>query len=193
MAELKLLLEHAHDPAYATLEGYRKTGGYGPLQAALKMERQAVIDEVKASGLRGRGGAGFPTWIKWNGLPKDKRSPHYVLCNADEGEPGTFKDKQLMEQCPFQLVEGMTLAGYATQSEVGYLYIRGEFIDAARAMRRAIDEAYAAGLLGRNIQGRETLVEGSLASPPEAPSALPKPQFPIPCLMTCRCAAPAAC
>lgn len=153
MAEYKLLFEHAHDPAYATLDGYRAKGGYRALEKALKMERQAVIDEVKASGLRGRGGAGFPTWIKWNGLPKDKRSPHYVLCNADEGEPGTFKDKQLMEQTPFLLVEGMTLAGYATQSEQGYIYIRGEFVDAARSLRRAIDQAYAAGLLGQNILG----------------------------------------
>jgi NADH-quinone oxidoreductase subunit F len=154
MGEMKLLLEHAHDQAYATLSGYRATGGYQALTKALGMERQSVIDQVKASGLRGRGGAGFPTWIKWNGVPKDTTKPHYVLCNADEGEPGTFKDKQLMEQTPFLLVEGMTIAGYATQSEVGYVYIRGEFVDAARAVRKAIDEAYANGLLGQNIMGK---------------------------------------
>lgn len=153
MAELKLLLEHSSDPAYATLDGYKKFGGYQALTKAVAIGRQPVIDEVKASGLRGRGGAGFPTWIKWNGLPKEKKGPHYVLCNADEGEPGTFKDKQLMEECPFQLVEGMTIAGFATQSEVGYIYIRGEFVDAARALRKAIDEAYAANLLGQNILG----------------------------------------
>lgn len=153
MAERKLLLEHAHDPKYQTLDGYKAKGGYKALEKAVKMERQAIIDEVKASGLRGRGGAGFPTWIKWNGLPKEKRSPHYVLCNADEGEPGTFKDKQLMEETPFLLIEGMTIAALATQSEQGYIYIRGEFIDAARALRRAIDEAYKAGLLGKNILG----------------------------------------
>jgi NADH-quinone oxidoreductase subunit F len=153
MAERKLLLEHASDPAYATLDGYRAKGGYEALRKALAMDRQAVIDEVKASGLRGRGGAGFPTWIKWNGLPKEKTKAHYVVCNADEGEPGTFKDKQLMEETPFLLVEGMTIAGYATQGDVGYIYIRGEFIDAARALRKAIDEAYAAGLLGKNILG----------------------------------------
>lgn len=153
MAERKLLLEHAHDSAFRTLDGYKANGGYKALSKALGMERQAVIDEVKASGLRGRGGAGFPTWIKWNGLPKEKTKPHYVLCNADEGEPGTFKDKQLMEETPFLLIEGMTIAGFATQSEQGYIYIRGEFIDAARALRRAIDEAYKAGLLGKNIQG----------------------------------------
>ncbi len=153
MAEYKLLFEHAHDPQYQTLAGYQKTGGYEALKKALGGERQAVIDEIKASGLRGRGGAGFPTWIKWNGLPKEKKTSHYVLCNADEGEPGTFKDKQLMEQTPFLLVEGMTLAGFATQSEIGYIYIRGEFVDCARALRKAIDEAYANNLLGQNILG----------------------------------------
>lgn len=153
MAELKLLFEHAGDPAYATLAGYQAKGGYQGLKKALGMERQAVIDQVKASGLRGRGGAGFPTWIKWNGIEKEKTKPHYMICNADEGEPGTFKDKQLMEQTPFLLIEGMTIGGYATNAQSGYIYIRGEFIDAARAMRKAIDEAYAAGLLGKNIQG----------------------------------------
>src|SRR3954471_18851101 len=133
MAELKLLLEHAHKAEYATLKGYQDTGGYAGLKRALGMERQAVIDQIKASGLRGRGGAGFPTWIKWNGLAKDKKGTYYVLCNADEGEPGTFKDKQLMEETPFLLIEGMTIAGWATQSDVGYIYIRGEFVDAARA------------------------------------------------------------
>lgn len=152
MAERKLLLEHTDDPAYRTLDGYRSKGGYKALSKALGMERQAIIDEVKTSGLRGRGGAGFPTWIKWNGLPKEKTKPHYVLCNADEGEPGTFKDKELMENTPFLLVEGMTIAGIATQSEQGFIYIRGEFIDAAKALRQAIDEAYKANLLGQNIQ-----------------------------------------
>lgn len=154
MAELKLLFEHAGDPAYASLAGYQAKGGYQGLKKALGMERQAVIDQVKASGLRGRGGAGFPTWIKWNGIEKEKTHPHhFILCNADEGEPGTFKDKQIMEQTPFLLIEGMTIAAFATQADLGYIYIRGEFVDAARALRSAIDEAYAAGYLGKNIQG----------------------------------------
>lgn len=152
MAELKLLLEHAADPSYQSLDGYRRTGGYDALEKALKLERQAIIDEIKVSGLRGRGGAGFPTWIKWNGIPKDNVKPHYILCNADEGEPGTFKDKELMERCPFLLIEGMTIAGFATQANVGYIYIRGEFVDAGKALRKAIDQAYAAGWLGKNIQ-----------------------------------------
>ncbi len=155
MAEYNLLLEHSADSSYRTLDGYLKKGGYAALKKALGMERQAIVDQVKASGLRGRGGAGFPTWIKWNGLPKDKKegTKHYIVCNADEGEPGTFKDKQLMETTPFLLIEGMTLAGLATQGDAGYIYIRGEFIDAARSLRNAIDEAYAAGYLGKNIQG----------------------------------------
>lgn len=153
MAEYKLLLEHSHLPEYRTLDGYLTKGGYEGLKAALSMDRQGIIDHIKASGLRGRGGAGFPTWIKWNGIAKDKRGPHWLICNADEGEPGTFKDKQLLETCPFQLVEGMTIASLATEAEVGYVYIRGEFIDAARSLRNAIDEAYAKGYLGRNICG----------------------------------------
>jgi NADH-quinone oxidoreductase subunit F len=154
MAEYKLLFEFANDPAYKTLDGYRRNGGYKGLENAVGQERQAVIDDVKTSGLRGRGGAGFPTWIKWNGLPKEPKGPQYVLCNADEGEPGTFKDKQLIEQCPFLLVEGMTIAGYATNSSVGYVYIRAEYMDAAKALRSAVDEAYRAGLLGKNILGK---------------------------------------
>lgn len=155
MAERKLLFEHSNNPAFRTLDGYLKHGGYQGLKKAVAMERQAIIDQVKASGLRGRGGAGFPTWIKWNGIPKDKTGAkkHYVLCNADEGEPGTFKDKQLMETTPFLVIEGMTIAGLATQGDAGFIYIRGEFVDAARALRSAIDEAYANGYLGKNILG----------------------------------------
>lgn len=153
MAEYKLLFEHSHDPEFKTLKGYQAKGGYKGLEKAFRMERQAIIDEIKASGLRGRGGAGFPTWIKWNGIPKEKTQTHYVLCNADEGEPGTFKDKQIMETTPFVLIEGMTIAAFATQAEVGYIYVRAEFVDACRSLRQAIDEAYAAGFLGKNIQG----------------------------------------
>lgn len=153
MAEYKLLFKHVDDSSTRTLAGYQAVGGYNGLKKALAMDSQGIIDHIKSSGLRGRGGAGFPTWIKWNGIPKDKKTTHYILCNADEGEPGTFKDKELMEKCPFQLIEGMTIAAAATQGDVGFIYIRGEFIDAARSMRQAIDEAYAAGLLGRNILG----------------------------------------
>jgi NADH-quinone oxidoreductase subunit F len=153
MAELKVLFKDIDVPGIQTLEVYEQHGGYSALRKALGMTRQQVIDEVKASGLRGRGGAGFPAWIKWNGIPKDERQPHYVLCNADEGEPGTFKDRELMMRLPHQLIEGMIIAGYATLAKVGYIYIRGEYTEPARAMRRAIDEAYRAGYLGKNILG----------------------------------------
>ena len=155
MAEYKLLLEHSHDPAFRTLEGYKRTGGYKALEKAVAGERQTIIDGIKTAGLRGRGGAGAPAFLKWGGMPKEKKSPHYLICNADEGEPGTFKDKQLLETCPFELVEGITIAGYAVRGDAGYIYIRGEFIDCARSVRSAIDEAYAAGLLGKSIMGVE--------------------------------------
>jgi len=153
MAELRVLFEHRDVPGIETLAVYEQHGGYSALRKALGMTRQQVINEVKASGVRGRGGAGFPAWIKWNGIPKDERQPHYVLCNADEGEPGTFKDRELMMRLPHQLIEGMIIAGYATLAKVGYIYIRGEYTEPARAMRRAIDEAYRAGYLGKNILG----------------------------------------
>ncbi len=153
MAEYKLLLEHSHDPQFKTLDGYRAKGGYSALTKALQMERSGIVDAIKASGLRGRGGAGAAASLKWGGMPKEKKSEHYLICNADEGEPGTFKDKLLIETCPFMLIEGMTIGGYAVQGGVGYIYVRAEFMDCAKALRNAIDAAYAANLLGKNILG----------------------------------------
>ena len=155
MGERRLLLEHRDVDGFDRVAAYEARGGYEGLRKAVAMERQAVIDEVKASGLRGRGGAGFPTWIKWNGIPKDRSRPHYVICNADEGEPGTFKDRELMLRLPHMVVEGIAIAAYATQAERAYIYIRGEFVEAARSMRRAIDEAYERGYIGRAVLGRE--------------------------------------
>ena len=155
MDEYKLLFEHTNDPTFRTLEGYKAKGGYKGLEKAVAMERSAIVDSIKTSGLRGRGGAGAPAALKWGGMPKEKKTEHYLICNADEGEPGTFKDKQLLETCPFELVEGMTIAGYAVQGDAGYVYIRGEFMDAAKNLREAIDEAYKANLLGKNIMGIE--------------------------------------
>lgn len=150
-----LLFEHRHVDNIQDIAVYEKNGGYSGLKKAAKLERQAVIDEVKTSSLRGRGGAGFPTWIKWNGLPKNYDAPHYVICNADEGEPGTYKDRELMLKLPHLLVEGMTIAGYATSSIAGYVYIRGEYVEPAWQVRKAIDQAYKAGYLGKNILGIE--------------------------------------
>jgi len=153
MAEYKLLLEHSKDPKFRTLEGYLATGGYTALKKAFTMERSAICDAIKAAGLRGRGGAGAPAFLKWGGMPKEKKTQHYLICNADEGEPGTFKDKELLENCPFLLIEGMTIGGYTVQGDIGYIYIRGEYMDGAKAVRKALDEAYAANLLGKNILG----------------------------------------
>lgn len=150
--EAKLLTEHYHRDEYVTLDGYKKHGGYETLKKALSMAPQAIIDEVKASGLRGRGGAGFPTGMKWGFLPKNSE-PRYLLCNADEGEPGTFKDRLMMERAPHQLIEGMIISGHAVGSQKGYIYIRGEYFFATDILNKAVAEAYKAGLLGKNILG----------------------------------------
>jgi NADH-quinone oxidoreductase subunit F len=153
MGILNLLFKHRDIPNIEELAVYEAHGGYSGLRKAVKMERQAVVDEVKTSGLRGRGGAGFPTWIKWNGLPKNYDAPHYVVCNADEGEPGTYKDRELMLKLAHTMVEGMIIAGYATSSRAGYVYIRGEYVEPAWQVRKAIDQAYKAGYLGKNVLG----------------------------------------
>src|SRR5689334_19101884 len=129
--ETKLLTEHYGKPEFQRLEGYKKNGGYEVLAKALKMKPQAIIDEVKASGLRGRGGAGFPTGMKWSFLPNNNE-PRYLLCNADEGEPGTFKDRLMMERAPHQLIEGMIISAFAIASKKSYIYIRGEYDESIR-------------------------------------------------------------
>ncbi len=148
--EVKLLSEHYADPSFKTLDGYVRKGGYETLKKALKMEPKAIIDVVKASGLRGRGGAGFPTGVKWGFLP-DNNEPRYLLCNADEGEPGTFKDRMMMEKAPHQLIEGMIISAFAIKSAKSYIYIRGEYDESIRVIEKALAEAYKAGMLGKNI------------------------------------------
>src|SRR5262249_34027677 len=123
-------------------------------KAVNEMAPAQVVDAVKASGLRGRGGAGFPTGLKWTFLPKEHPGPVYLCINADESEPCTFNNRVLMEEDPHQVLEGMLIAAYAVKAWVAYLYIRYEYGEATRAMQKAIDEAYSAGLLGRNIFGR---------------------------------------
>ncbi len=144
------------DGEVVTLAEYRRAGGYEGLRRALGMTPAEVQAEVKASKLRGRGGAGFPTGIKWSFVPMgpDAPRPKYVVCNADEMEPGTFKDRLLMEGDPHQLVEGMIIAAHAIEASVGYVFLRWAYRTAERRLRRAIAEAYEAGLLGRDILGR---------------------------------------
>lgn len=150
----KLLLEHAHVPGIDGYEVYRKHGGYRAVEKALKtMSPDAVVEEVKKSGLRGRGGAGFPTGMKWSFLAKPEGVPRYLLCNADESEPGTFKDRFLMEKIPHLLIEGMIVSSFALGANTSYIYIRGEYSWIVFILEKAIAEAYANGWLGKNILG----------------------------------------
>ncbi|MEM1444183.1 MAG: NADH-quinone oxidoreductase subunit F, partial [Verrucomicrobiota bacterium] len=136
-----------------SLKTYESEGGYEQLKKALTMEPSAITDEVKAAGLRGRGGAGFPAGMKWSFLPKDGDKPVYLICNADESEPGTFKDRYIIHQDPHQLIEGMAIACFATNAKLAYIYIREEFPEGAQILEKAIAEAHEAGYLGKDMQG----------------------------------------
>ncbi|WP_210520645.1 NADH-quinone oxidoreductase subunit NuoF [Hymenobacter terricola] len=150
----KLLTEHINVEGINTFEVYRKHGGYRSVEKALKtMTPDEVTEEVKKSGLRGRGGAGFPAGMKWGFLAKPEGVPRYLVCNADESEPGTFKDRQLMTKLPHLLIEGMITGSYALGARTSYIYIRGELLYVLRILEKAIAEAYAAGFLGENILG----------------------------------------
>ncbi len=152
----KLLIHNDKVPNIHTLAVYRANGGYASVEKALKtMQPDQVTDEVKKSGLRGRGGAGFPTGMKWSFLAKPEGVPRYLVCNADESEPGTFKDRYLMEKTPHALIEGMITSSYALGAKTSYIYIRGEYFYVARIVEVAIAEAYAAGWLGKNILGTD--------------------------------------
>jgi NADH-quinone oxidoreductase subunit F len=149
-----LLFKDIDTPNLTSIETYRRGGGYATLGAVLgKRSPDECIEVVKASGLRGRGGAGFPTGMKWGFVPKQTPKAKYLVCNADESEPGTFKDRELMEKNPHLMVEGMILSAYAIQANIGYIYLRGEFAEIQRIVDRASAEARAAGLLGDNILG----------------------------------------
>jgi len=137
------------DPSIAT---YIKDGGYKMVKKALKMEPGDITNEVKASGLRGRGGAGFPTGIKWTFIPPDNKKPVYLICNCDESEPGTFKDRYIIHQDPHQLIEGMIISAFAVGAKVAYIYVREEFPEGAQILEDAIAEAHKKGFLGKDIQ-----------------------------------------
>lgn len=150
----KLLIHNDQVTNIHTLEVYKAHGGYASVEKALKtMTPDQVTDEVKKSGLRGRGGAGFPTGLKWSFLAKPEGVARYLVCNADESEPGTFKDRYLMEKIPHALIEGMITSSYALGAKKSYIYIRGEYFYVARILEAAIAEAYTAGYLGENILG----------------------------------------
>ena len=148
------LTEHFGDDDFTTLEGYRRRGGYEAAKRALtEMAPADVIELVKDSGLQGRGGAGFSTGLKWSFMPADTDQPKYLVCNADESEPGSFKDRILIERGSHQMLEGILIAAWATGAEKTFIYIRGEYAEPARILQRAIDEATEAGVLGASCLG----------------------------------------
>src|SRR5688500_14817212 len=151
--ETVVLSKYFGDAGARSFAGWVERGGYAGLKKALGMTPDAIIEELKASGLRGRGGAGFPTGLKWSFMPKGDGKPHYLCCNADESEPGTFKDREIMRWTPHALIEGCAIACHAIGAETCYIYIRGEFTDPYEVMEQAVAEAYAAGAVGPDAMG----------------------------------------
>ena len=148
-----LLSQYQGDEAARTLSGWRDRGGYDRLRKAIEMSPDEITEVVKGSGLRGRGGAGFPTGLKWSFMPKDDGKPHYLCCNADESEPGSFKDREVIRWTPHLLIEGCLIGARAIGAEHVYIYVRGEFFEDTRYLNRAVVEAYEAGFIGSNIMG----------------------------------------
>ena len=148
-----VLTEHIGQPDCHTLSFYKSVGGYTALEKILKMNPEDVTQEVKDSNLRGRGGAGFSTGVKWGFIPKDSNKPKYLINNADESEPGTFKDRLLMNKAPHQMLEGMVIAAYAIGCHTSFIYIRGEFYKEYKILEKTIAEAYENNILGQNILG----------------------------------------
>jgi len=185
--ETVVLSQYFGDVEARTHKGWVKRGGYEALSQVLKMEPGAVTDIVKESGLRGRGGAGFPTGLKWSFMPKEKKRPHYLCVNADESEPGTFKDREIMRWTPHALLEGTAIAAHAIRAEVAYIYIRGEFTEPWTIMEQALADANAAGVFGKikvylhrgagaYICGEETALMNSIEGKRGNPRI--KPPFP---------------
>ena len=185
--ETLVLSQHFGEAEARSYKGWVKRGGYEALKQARAMGPAAVTDVVKESGLRGRGGAGFPTGLKWTFMPKEKTKTHYLCVNADESEPGTFKDREIMRWTPHALLEGTLIAMHAIQADVAYIYVRGEFIEPLAVLQQALTEAKAAGVLGPHtihlhrgagayICGEETAMMNSLEGKRGTPRI--KPPFP---------------
>lgn len=151
--ETVVLSQYFGDAAARAFDGWTARGGYAGLKKALGMTLEQIVEEVKASGLRGRGGAGFPTGLKWSFMPKPSGQPHYLVCNADESEPGTFKDREIMRWTPHALIEGCAIGCLGIGAERCYIYIRGEFTEPYRIMQAAVEEAYTRGALGGDVFG----------------------------------------
>lgn len=188
MDEMRVLTAHIDAPGQDTIAVYEKNGGYQALRKAIpNMQPDEIVDWVKRSELRGRGGAGFATGMKWGFLPKDPNKKKYLVCNCDESEPGTFKDRLIIEHDPHQLIEGVILTSYAIQAEQAFIYCRGEFYEGMRKLKRAVEEASAKGYLGKlkivvhpgagaYIAGEETAQLNSLEGYRATPRL--KPPFP---------------
>jgi len=151
MPELRIIRSYAGVPDSHKIQSYIQRGGYQALPKALSMEPDEIIDLIKRAGLRGRGGAGFPTGIKWGFIQRDSKKPIYLCCNADESEPGSFKDREIIEQDPHHMLEGIIIGCYTINSHKSYIYIRGEMPYGAGVLERALEEAYSNGYLGKNI------------------------------------------
>ncbi|MBD3336873.1 MAG: NADH-quinone oxidoreductase subunit NuoF [Candidatus Eisenbacteria bacterium] len=154
VAERKLISRNFDRPESWTLAAYEESGGYRAMRKAFAMEPAAVVEEVKRSGIRGRGGAGFPMGVKWGFVPRETDKPKYLCVNADEGEPGTFKDRYILERDPHMMLEGIIICCWAVGIHKAFIYIRGEFWSQEERLRRAVDEAYAKGYLGSDINGK---------------------------------------
>src|SRR2546427_10978474 len=185
--ETVVLSKHFGAPEARTYKGWVRRGGYEALKNALATDPAAIIEEVKTSGLRGRGGAGFPTGLKWSFMPKEKTKPHYLCVNADESEPGTFKDREIMRWTPHALLEGTAIAAHAIRAEVTYIYVRGEFTEPLAILEKALAEASTAGVFGNMkiylnrgagayICGEETAMMNSIEGKRGNPRI--KPPFP---------------
>ncbi|MEJ2311272.1 MAG: NADH-quinone oxidoreductase subunit NuoF [Gemmatimonadales bacterium] len=146
-----ILSRHMGEPEARSLSGWLERGGYEALRKAVQMEPDEITDVVKESGLRGRGGAGFPTGMKWSFMPSEPRGPHYLCANADESEPGAFKDREIMRWTPHLLIEGCLIAARAIRAQHVYIYVRGEFFPVIRVLNQAVVEAYEAGYLGESV------------------------------------------
>jgi len=151
--EVKVLSRRFGLPNSASIDTYLATDGYVAFKKALGMKPEEIIEEMKTSNLRGRGGAGFPAGMKWSFVPRNSPKPKYIVVNADESEPGTCKDRLLMEYDPHQLIEGMLIAGLAVDAHAGYIYVRGEYRYLIEILDKALAEAYDRGYLGKNLQG----------------------------------------
>jgi NADH-quinone oxidoreductase subunit F len=158
--ERRIILAHIDKDGYTPdIDCYLKNGGYNALRKAIAMKQEEIVNEVKTSQLRGRGGAGFACGVKWGFIRADEKKPIYLICNADESEPGTFKDRQIIHKDPHQLIEGMIISSFAVRAKLAYIYIRGEFQHGAKILEAALDEARKKNFLGKNILGTDYSLE----------------------------------